>query len=187
MNFVGPHGWSGPGGAERGVTLVVVLILLVAVTALSMASLQTALLELLMAGNAEATLRALQKAQGAIEAVASKPDNFVLPGEKEQVNCTPGFDTAYPGAVCRAATVSFADGYAAGGDAADTHVRVHRLHPLLADCTVVRELESECGLLDFAAFSVESRYRSARPRGGSATVIQGFLIAVPGGTPGAPQ
>jgi Tfp pilus assembly protein PilX len=165
----------------------VVLILLVAVTALSMASLQTALLELLMAGNAEARLGALQKAQGAVEAAASEADNFVLPGAKDHINCTPGFDVAHPGTTCTETTVTFAAAFAASGDAADTHARVQRLHPLLADCAAARGLESECGKLDYAAFSVESRYRSARPRGGSAVVVQGYLLAVPSGTPGAPQ
>ncbi len=54
---------------QQGVALAVAMILLLGVTVVSLASLNTSLLELVMSGNEQARMSAFQKAQAGLDAV----------------------------------------------------------------------------------------------------------------------
>lgn len=76
-------------GRQNGAALFVALVVLLAVTMLSMASLQTSLLELRMSGNTESTARSMHMSQAAIDVVLNDVEtNFAVVGGLNYKNCT---------------------------------------------------------------------------------------------------
>lgn len=74
---------------QRGAALFMALIILAALTIVSLAALATSLVELRMSGNTESAMKALQAAQSAVENVIDNADqNFAVTGDVGNTNCT---------------------------------------------------------------------------------------------------
>ena len=167
---------------QRGVSLAIAMVLLIGITTIALTSLQTGLLEMVMAGNEESRISAFQKAEAGIDAAKVVTTNFVIGTVVDHTNCTAGFASKYSDISCTESNIAYPANFTGTEDANDTEVVIRRLAPLFADCAPVRGIETDCASADFASFAVESRYRSSRPRGGRATVVQGYLVVVPSPT-----
>jgi len=74
---------------QNGAALFMALVILLAITMLSMASLQTSILELRMSGNTESTARSMHMSQAAIDVVLNDVStNFAIVGGLGYKNCT---------------------------------------------------------------------------------------------------
>lgn len=155
--------------SQRGAVLLVALVLLLGVTVVSLSSLNTGLLEMIMAGNEEARIAAFQRAQAGIDAIATDPANFPVVGGIGDTNCTGNIT----GETCTETNLSFPNGF----DGARHSAKTERLGPLLA-CPP-RGFATSCDAFKVAHFSVDSRYDEIENRGGSARLFQGFMVLVP--------
>ena len=77
---------------QQGVVLVVALVLLVAITLLSLAGISTTTLELQMATNQQERVNAFQQAEAGIDGVVSNLNNFPVTGPVGAERCTTDFD-----------------------------------------------------------------------------------------------
>lgn len=166
------------GRRERGVVLAVTLVLLLGITLLSLASLRSAITELIMASYEEAHISARQKALAGAEAAAQRAENFVLDENTGDAYCTPGLTAVWPEVLCTIEAVDFPPTFLAGADASATHVRIRRIPPLWSDCPPLRDDPGECAAADYASFSVEGRYAAPDARGGRAVFVQGYTVTV---------
>ena len=155
---------------QRGVSLVVSLVLLIGVTVVSLSALTTGLLEMLMAGAEEARMTAFQKAQAGVEAIAGDTANFAVVGGVGNSNCTSNFNGSES---CSQTTLALPAGF----DTAKHSARSERLNPLLA-CPP-RAFATSCDAFKVAHFSVDSRFRDTANRGGRSEVLQGYMVLVP--------
>lgn len=155
---------------QRGVSLLVSMVLLIGVTVVSLSSLSTGLLEMLMAGAEEARMTAFQKAQAGVEAIVGETSNFAVVGGVGDSNCTTNFSGSES---CNQSTLSFPAGF----DTAKHAARRERLNPLLA-CPP-RAFATSCDAFKVAHFSVDSRFRDTVNRGGRSEILQGFMVLVP--------
>src|SRR4030095_1323960 len=76
--------------SQRGVALMVGLVFLLATTLIALAATRSSRLELRMAQNEEARLRAVQQAQALSEAVIGSPTAIPVVGNAGYLLCTPG-------------------------------------------------------------------------------------------------
>lgn len=167
---------------QRGVVLVVALVLLVAITLLSLAGISTTTLELRMATNQQARVNAFQQAEAGIDAVASNLDNFAVSGRVGETRCTPGFhDSRYEedlsGEInCGAIDLNVPADY----DLSDSRALVARLAPPLQAAPRFIETSHR---LKVATFKIDSRFDARAERGSRAEHNQGMLIVrLPGET-----
>jgi len=162
---------------QQGMVLVVALVLLVAVTLLSLAGISTTRLELMMATNQQARVNAFQQAQTGIAAVGSEMVNFQVTGGVGNVRCTVGFDDSrYYNATdevsCGASDLVVPSDY----DLAHSRAAVRRLAPLLQSAP--RFIETSVEKLKVATFQIDSRYDARDQRRGRAEHNQGIIITV---------
>jgi len=78
------------GRKQRGVVLVVSLVVLMLIGFLAAGSYETNLMQLRMAGNAQAKTQALQTALGLVDAIMAEDENFPLDGAVGQRLCAAG-------------------------------------------------------------------------------------------------
>lgn len=159
-------------GRQRGVVLVVALVLLVAITLLSLAGMSTTTLELLMATNQQARTNAFQQAEAGIDAVSSDLDNFAVSGLVGAERCTSGFDDTNTDVTCGSPDLDIPAEY----DLTHSRAAVRRLPPLLQ--APPRFIETSTEKLKVATFKIDSRYDARETRGGRAEHNQGVLITV---------
>lgn len=157
---------------QQGAVLLVALVLLLGVTVVSLSSLNTGLLEMIMAANEEARITAFQKAQAGIDAIASEPSNFPVVGGIGDTNCTGNIT----GETCTETNLAFPNGF----DAVKHSAKTERLSPLLA-CPP-RGFATSCDSFKVAHFEVDSRYDEIENRGGNSRLFQGFMVLVPEGS-----
>lgn len=168
---------SHPLSRQRGAALAIAMILLVGITVVSVAALNSGTLELMMAGNQEAKMSSFQRSQDGVDATSSILGNFLVFGPIGYKNCTPGFATKY-GITCATNNVVFPDAY----DSSDTEVLIERESPDLR-CPP-RGMATSCETFKVATFSVDSRFDKTSSRGGRTELVQGFLVLVPGSEQG---
>lgn len=153
---------------QRGAALFTALIILVAITLISLASLGTTMLELKMAGNEESRMVSFQMAQAAVDNVivtdkaAQDPLNpnllrqyFKLAGNKFDTNCT----VSHPDS-CTANDVLLDSPL---DDTAKNQVKITRL----TDPTALRS--TACA--EATTFTIESKYSGV----GTTDVVQGYI------------
>lgn len=160
---------------ERGVVLVVALVLLVAVTLLSVAGISSTTLELRMATNQQARSTAFQEAESGIAAVKDDEDNFRVTGSVGSVRCTNGFhDGRYYSAdlSCSSTDLVVPDTF----HLTLKRAAVTRLPPLLQSAP--RFIETSAEKLKVATYKIDSRYDARDQRGGRAEHNQGRIITV---------
>lgn len=162
---------------QRGVVLVVALVLLVAVTMLSLAGISTTTLELMMATNQQARVNSFQQAQAGIAAVGSEPDNFRVTGGVGDTRCTAGFhDGRYYNAEDEVSCGSTDLVVSADYDLTHSRAAVRRLAPLLQPAP--RFIETSVEKLKVATYKIDSRYDARDQRGGRAEHNQGLIVTV---------
>lgn len=157
---------------QSGVVLVVALVLLVAITLLSLAGMSTTTLELLMATNQQARTNAFQQAEAGIDAVSSDLDNFAVSGAVGSERCTPGFDDTNTDVSCGASDLNVPAAY----DLTYSQAAVGRLPPRLQ--AAPRFIETSAEKLKVATFEIDSRYDARDTRGGRAEHHQGIIVTV---------
>lgn len=158
---------------QSGVVLVVALVLLVAITLLSLAGISTTTLELLMATNQQARTEAFQQAEAGIEAITGNSDNFTVSGLVGRERCTPGFDDTGTDINCGLSDLIVPSEY----DPTYSKAAVRRLPPLFQSAP--RFAPSSHQRFEFAAFNIDSRYDARDVRGGRAEHNQGLIVSVP--------
>lgn len=170
-----PHN---PSTRQNGVVLVVALVLLVAITLLSLAGMSTTTLELMMATNQQARTNAFQQAEAGIDAVRSNLDNYRVSGPVGVERCTTDFDNTskYYDASAEVDCDSYDISVPAGFDLDHSRVATERLPPLLQPAP--RFIETSSEKLKVATFRTDSRYDARETRGGRAEHIQGMLVTV---------
>lgn len=162
---------------QKGVVLVIALVLLVAITLLSLASMSTTTLELMMASNQQARTNAFQQAEAGIDAINGNLDNFLVSGLVGEKRCTAGFhDSRYYDATGEV-TCSSPDLTApAAFDLSDSRAAVGRLPPRLQ--AAPRFIETSAEKLKVATFKTDSRYDARDTGGGRAEHNQGVIVTV---------
>lgn len=170
MNIVPNH--------QRGVVLVVALVLLVAITLLSLAGISTTTLELMMATNQQARTDAFQQAESGIDAVGSDLNNFPVSGLVGQQRCTQDFhaDRYYEDLSDEVACSSPDLDTPADYDTTRSRAIVGRLQPLLQPAP--RYIETSAEKLKVAMFKIDSRFDAREIRGGRAEHNQGLFVTV---------
>jgi len=155
--------------------LVVALVLLLAITLLSLAGMSTTTLELMMATNQQARVNAFQQAETGIDAVTSNLDNFRVTGPVGATRCTPEFHgQRYYDATDEIDCNAFDLALPAGFDLMRSRALVERLPPLLQPAP--RFMETSAEKLKVATFKIDSRYDAREVRGGRAEHAQGMLV-----------
>lgn len=161
---------------QEGVVLVVSLVLLVAITLLSLAGISTTTLEFLMASNQQDRVDAFQQAEAGIDATASYGDNFQVRGLVGDSHCTPGFlDTSkYYDASAEVTCNAFDVSIPAAFDLTYSRVDIQRMPPLLQPAP--RFIESSAEKLKVASFKIDSRYDARALEEGRAEHNQGVIV-----------
>lgn len=162
---------------QSGVVLVVALVLLVAITLLSLAGMSTTTLELLMATNQQARTNAFQQAEAGIDAVAGNLDNFNVVGAVGAQRCTTDFHhdryyNATDEVTCGSSDLVVPSEY----DLTYSRAAVGRLPPRLQ--AAPRFIETSAEKLKVATFKVDSRHDARNARGGRAEHNQGMIVTV---------
>ena len=178
---------------QQGVALAVAMILLLGVTVVSLASLNTSLLELVMSGNEQARMSAFQKAQAGLDAVEAELcadyKAFFAPyvGTGYAVCASTGFDNK----TCDVTTLPLPVDYDDPDDLANTQIRAARFATFersspRGDDTVNPEdfnnvtcsvgYRPSSTARTYASLIFESKYDAIASRGGRAQVAQGYLI-----------
>jgi PilX N-terminal len=172
---------------QSGAALVVALLILIVITALSLAAMRSSTMQLQMASNDEHRMDAFQTAQAAIDYVISirtdpvSPENyFPVIGGAGYALCTACPGSGYPcfprlpeNQSCTVSTVSlpappFSD---------YSQVQVLRLPPDLRPPP--RGTETSIEKFDAATFQVDSVYDQSAAGRGKAELVQGYIILVP--------
>lgn len=162
---------------QRGVVLVVALVLLVAITLLSLAGISTTTLELMMATNQQERVNAFQQAEAGIDAIVSNLDNFPVTGPVGAERCTTDFDSTSKyynatdvdcGSYNLVVPIGFSLDY--------SRVAVERIPPRLQ--AAPRWIETSAEKLKVATFKVDSRHDARDTGGGRAEHNQGVIVTV---------
>lgn len=144
------------GQFQKGVVLVIVLMMLIGITLISMATVNTSVMELRMARNAESGVNNFQTALSAVDFVISDPANLPTVGPLMQ-----------PAGVTLSGSVFDVTG---SDTITASAVRV-------AECSPPPRMRSANSLMAFSAFNYEIRANLDKNAGGMGQtgVVQGFL------------
>jgi len=139
--------------------------------------LQTAVLQLHMAGNDQFLEEALHKVQAIATELSLNPDNFILEGGIGHTNCPAGVRDI----TCDRSELQVpASAVAPVGVELD--YRVTRQEPLLWRGFPLRESQdtaSSSSSFDAAIFEIDVRINGSEKRLGSAHIVQGIAVRVP--------
>ena len=152
---------------QRGSALFTALILLVALTIISLASLGTSLLELRMANNTEAGISAFQAAQSAIDNVIyNGSTNMIIAGSIGHTNCTTDLS-------CDTNDVTLPAPF-------DTHNSVKVTRTSDSGCPPrIPNSEVSCAWSKAASFEIDSKYDRSSLGLGRAELDQGYIKLYP--------
>ena len=179
--------------SQRGAAMLTALIMLIAVTLLSLASLGTSLMELRMSGNEEQSMQAFQIAQSAVDVVidqdekstAAATKNFAVVGSLGYTKCTPG---AKPPLSCQEKSLDLQNtGIFQLGGTDIAEVGIERISD--SGCPPrSKKLATSCSKQNAAVFKVDAVVDRVAWGRGRAGVSQGYLKLIPvlpqgGGTP----
>lgn len=159
-------------GRERGVVLVVSLLILLMLTVIGVSAVNTGILEVRMSSNEERRSETLHVATGAADWVAA--GRIALRGNPGDVtDCTANVPNAVG---CQRNDIVLTGDYLTG--TGQEQVIVRRLHPDIGPPPRMRRREYD---VDFRAtfFEVESRLRDRGDQAGSARVVRGVMILQP--------
>jgi hypothetical protein len=163
--------------SSGGAVLLFALIFMLLLAMLAATVMQSAVLQVHMAGNDQLLEEALQQAQAIAGELSLIADNFSLQGNVGDTNCPQwkeGPDCDRSQLQVPASAVAL-DGYA-------LDYRVVRQEPLLWQGFPIRESEhtvSSSNGFDAALFEIDVRLDGSESRLGSAHIVQGIVVRVP--------
>lgn len=163
--------------SSSGAVLLLALVFMLLLSVIAASVMQSAILQLRMAGNDQLQEEALHQAQAIAGELSLDPDNFLLTAEVGDANCPPGRQDAGcdQSRLQIPASVSELDGYA-------LDYRVVRQEPLLWRGFPIREAEhsvSSSTGFDAALFEIDVQLDGSDKRLGSAHIVQGMVVRVP--------
>lgn len=166
------HFQTPPG--QRGAALITSLIILVAVTIITLTSLGNTLLELRMSTNEESSMQAFQSAQAAIdEVIKNEKTNVIVTGNIGHTNCS----TYYPNACeMNGVTLSNPPFKNLSGAMINT-IQITRTSNEI--CPPRMSRGSSCTKVQGVNFDIESTYDNTLSGLGKAVLTQGFVRLVP--------
>ena len=159
---------------NHGIVLIVALVFTLMLAIISMTAMQTALLQLRMAGNDQFLEEAFHIAEAIADELSQSPENFFLGTEVGHSNCPPTteiYDCALkllP--MLRLATIS---------EVYEIDYRITRQDPLWWRDYPLRQPQATLSSrrsFDAAIFEVEVRVDGSRVRRGTAHVVQGVAV-----------
>lgn len=169
---------------QRGVVLVVSLLVLLMLGVIAVTVARTNRLQLHMAGNDEAGMAALQLAMAAAESALVSAIGPVFPGGLDYRLCTP----LSAAETCDERTLALAPTLAP--DAGSLDVSIVRMAPLLGRLPVMAEGKASSAIqYRVATLEVQVSYDGIEEGQGRAVLAQGVLVRLPaplqvdGGTP----
>jgi len=155
--------------AQRGASLLTSLIMLVALTLVSLGSLGTSLMELRMANNAESGMAAIQMAQAGIDATVATPSNyFIVDGVVGDTRC-------YNVSGCTKSISTMPEPIASVHQVRITRVTNETCPPR------TRNSASSCSKMHATMFVSESSYDNSLAGQGQAHLVQGYINLIPAG------
>jgi type IV pilus assembly protein PilX len=190
--------------SQQGAALLTALIMLIAVTLLSLASLGTSMMELRMSGNEESSMQAFQSAQAAVDALIDQDEktpltafkNFAVTGSLGYTQCSGNVPVGTPGypASCQDNRIIlpttmidgkaiFDDGGVSGGTTASGRGNVITIERISDSGCPPRSsrLGTSCSKQSAAVFRADSVSSQAHIGQGRGGVSQGYLKLIPKG------
>ncbi|MBE9516203.1 MAG: hypothetical protein IME93_04425 [Proteobacteria bacterium] len=165
--------------SQRGAALFTALIILVAVTLLSLASLGTSLMQLRMSGNEEMTMQAFELAQAGVDHTVINHETLVtVAGDIGFTRCTAN----YPFSCDENSTVTF-PAEAPFLDSGNTNKHSLAIEKVSEGFCPPRGMELSCDKAKAATFSIRSRYNNVASGQGMSDITQGFIKPIPSSGP----
>ena len=162
---------------SHGAVLLLALVFMLMLAIIASTVIQTAILQLRMAGNDQFLEEALHKAQAIATELSLNPDNFSLEGGVGHTNCPVGDQSLH----CdRSQLQTPKSAVAPAGVQID--YRVIRQDPLLWKGFPLREAQdtvSSSNSFDAAIFEIDVRIDGSEKRLGNAHIVQGIAVRVP--------
>lgn len=156
-----------PTTKQHGTALITSLVLLMALTMVSLAAMQSTTVQLQISGNDETTVDAFERAQSAVDALIDDGSYFVVGASTGYTVCTSG------GTGCNANTIVMPGSMFASYAEA-------RVEYLQSSETAPRMSNGSSGLrFGSATFSITGSYDATSGSGGRAEVVQGYTILIP--------
>jgi hypothetical protein len=154
--------------SERGASLFMALIMLVAMSILALGSLTTSLMEVRMAGNSESTMSAFASAQAGVEVADNNSDSyFVVNGVKGDTRCF-----GYSGCTNTIGSVP------QPLDASYSKLRVTRTTDV--GCPPrTKDNATSCAKQNATTFVTESEFDGTVAGKGRAELVQGYIQLIP--------
>jgi len=158
---------------QKGAALVTSLVMLMALTMISLAAMQTTAVQIQISGNDEATIEADQYAQSVVDAVIETSTNFVIGTTNGYTVCA----AAETG--CSAVNVKLNDPMFSSIINATTGVQAKV--ELLKTGTAPRMAKYASSAANFsgAYFKITGRYNEIATNQGKSDVVQGFVMVYP--------
>jgi hypothetical protein len=163
--------------SSSGAVLLIALIFMLLLSVIAATVMQSAILQLRMAGNDQFMEEALHQAQAIAGELSLNPGNFLLTGEVGDANCPPGRQDAG----CDQSQLQV-PASAPALDAYALNYRVVRQEPLLWRGFPIREAEhsvSSSTGFDAALYEIDVQLDGSDNGLGSAHVVQGMVVRVP--------
>lgn len=159
---------------QRGVALVVSLILLVVITVVALSSIRFSTQEMRFSGNETFRVDAFETAQSLVDATITDVDNTPVTGRV-------GYTVCLPGRSCNSDTLKLTNDWLSSELAAgQADVTVQRLGPLLGPPP--RGLGTSLIMFSAATFRVEASYDVSDEGLGRSEVHEGVIVLVPKST-----
>ena len=163
--------------ASCGAVLLLALVFMLMLTMIATTVMQTAILQLRMAGNDQFLEEAFHKAQAIATELSLDPDNFSLEGGVGSTNCPVGVKdlNCYRSELPVPASAVVPTGVT-------LDYRVTRQDPLLWRDFPIREAQntvSSSNSFDAAIFEIDVRIDGSEKRLGSSHIVQGIAVRVP--------
>ena len=163
--------------ASHGAVLLLALVFMLMLAIIASTVLQTAILQLRMAGNDQFLEETLHKAQAIATELSLNPDNFSLEGGVGHTNCAIGEQRLH----CDRSQLQI-PGSAVAPAGVEIDYRVIRQDPLLWRGFPLREAQdaaSSSSSFDAVIFEIDVRVYGSEKRFGNAHIVQGVAVRVP--------
>lgn len=162
---------------SRGAVLLLALVFMLMLGMIAATVMQTAILQLRMAGNDQFLEEVLQKAQAIADQLSLEADNFPLSGQVGDINCPQHLEDPE----CTRTQLQVPESADITQSVA-LQYRVTRREPLVWKGFPIREAQSavsSSSSFDAALFEIDVRIDGSAARLGSAHVVQGIVVRVP--------
>ncbi len=157
---------------QDGAILIVSLVILIAISLLTVSSMRSSNIGLRMAQNEESRITAAQGAQALADAIVSDPQTTPVVGGSGYTICTPGEGG------CNSYDLPVSDSVIAYNiSAGDLTARVRRLGPIFR--TPPRIVESSIDKFSSASFEVTATYDRSDESLGRQQIVEGVMVLVP--------